>query len=178
MVRTRSSLIILMAALTLGCEAPEVGDATLEGDAAPATERAAVPADAADTEAEVARIREAWVEAAEAGDAATVASFYAEDARMVDASGDVADGRDAIRETLAPGFEAMSDLEVTSTGLVIGTDVVSDMGTYTQILRTPEGQEQTVNGSYVVVLQRQPDGAWRIVHHLSSAPAQSEAEGM
>ncbi|MBW3555047.1 MAG: nuclear transport factor 2 family protein, partial [Gemmatimonadetes bacterium] len=136
-MRTRSSLIALIAALTLGCEAPEVGDAATQGDAAPATERATVPADAAATEAEVARIRDAWVEAAAGDDAATVASLYAEDARMVGATGDVSDGRDAIREALAPAFEAMSDLEVTSTDLVVGTDVVSDMGTYTQILRTP-----------------------------------------
>lgn len=99
---------------------------------------AARPADADAIEAEVTRIRDAWVEAAVAGDAATVAC----------------------------------------TELVVGSDVLSDMGTFTQTFRTPDGQAQTVSGRYIVVLRRQADGSWKIVQHLPSVPQAAAADTM
>ncbi|MGH7477606.1 MAG: YybH family protein [Longimicrobiales bacterium] len=176
MLRTRSPFILALP-LFLACEAGDVGDADFGTEMAP-TGQPAVTVDAAASEAEVSRIRDGWVQAAEAGDVATIASYYAEDARMVDVTGEVFEGREAIQETLTTGLEGMSDLEVTSTDLVVGTDVVSDMGSFTQTFQTPDGQEQTVSGRYIVVLRRQDDGSWKIVQHLASAPQEPAAGNM
>ena len=177
MTRTRNLLSLFLPLFVLACDTPQAGDA--ESGAELATEGStAIPADADAIEAEVARIRDAWVQAAEAGDAATVASMYAEDARMAGVSPEPAEGRQAIQESLATGLEGLANLEVNSTELVVGSDVASDMGTFTQVFRTPEGQEQSVSGQYIVVLRRQADGSWKIVQHLSSIPQDTAAGSM
>lgn len=172
-----SALILMTPVLLVACEAGEVRDA-----AAPDTARE-TQADPSAVEAEVAAIRESWVEGARAGDAAAVASLYADDAVVVGVDGEVLEGREAIREGFAPDFEAMTSLEVNGTDMEVGSDVVTDMGTFTQAVRTPDGQEQTVSGHYLVVLRRQADGSWRLTQHLSAAPqspqaSQGEGEGM
>lgn len=176
MTRTRSLLILFLPLVFLACEQPQAGDA--ESGAEATAERTATPADADAVEAEVARIRDAWVQAAEAGDAATVASLYAEDARMAGMSDEPAEGRQSIQDALTTGFEGLSNLDVSSTELVVGSDVVSDMGTFTQSVRTPDGQEQSVSGQYIVVLRRQADGSWKIVQHLTSIPQDTAAASM
>jgi uncharacterized protein (TIGR02246 family) len=175
MPRTRSLLILFLPLLVLACDTPDVGDAE-PGAEVPGT--TATPVDAEASEAEVERIRNEWVEAAEAGDAASVALLYAEDARMVGVDGEVAEGRQAIQDALAAGFEGLTDLQVSSTDVVVGSDVISDMGTFTQTFQTPDGQEQTVSGQYIVVLRRQTDGSWKLVHHLASLPQEPGSEGM
>jgi uncharacterized protein (TIGR02246 family) len=175
MPRTRSKLVLFLPLFILACDTAEVGDAEM-GAETPAD--MGMPADAEATEADMTRVRDAWVRAALAGDAATVAALYADDARMVGGTGEVAEGRQAIQETLATGFEGISGLEVNSTDVVLGRDVMTDMGTFTQTFRTPDGQEQTVSGQYVVVLRRQADGSWKLVQHLSSVPQEPAAEGM
>jgi uncharacterized protein (TIGR02246 family) len=177
MSRSRSMLILFLPLIVVACGTPEVDDA--EFGAEPPTELApATPADVASSEAAVEQIRNSWVEAALAGDAAAVASLYAEDARMVGVDGEVADGRQAIQDALAEGFQGLASLEVNSAETVTGNDVISDMGSFTQTFRAPDGQEQTVSGQYLVVLRRQADGSWKLVQHLVSIPQEAEPDDM
>lgn len=171
MRRTVIPLFLLTPFLLVACETGEMDESAAAS--APASEVAA-PIDEAAVEADLSEIREGWVRAAKANDAATVASYYTEDARFVSGEGELAEGRQAIQQALAPGFEALQDLQVTSTDLVVGADMVSDMGRFTQTLQTPEGETQEISGTYVVVLRRQPDGTLKIVHHLSSVPPPTE----
>jgi uncharacterized protein (TIGR02246 family) len=177
MPRTRNLLILFLPLLVLACDTPDVGEAEFDAEG-PAEMGPAMPADAEAGEAELARIRDAWVEGALAGDAASVAALYAEDARMVNLMGEVAEGRQSIQDAFATGFEGISSLQVNSTDVVVGSDVMTDMGTFTQTYQTPDGQEQTLNGEYLVVLRRQPDGSWKLVQHLSSIPQAEDADAM
>ncbi|HUH12349.1 MAG TPA: SgcJ/EcaC family oxidoreductase [Longimicrobiales bacterium] len=120
--------------------------------------------DAGAAEARVAQLRDAWIEGARASNAATVASLYAEDAVMVGADGQVSEGRQAIHDAL--DFEGMTHLQINSTDMEVGSEVASDMGTFTQGFQTAVGQ-QTLTGRYLVVLRLQEDGSWKITQHLA-----------
>jgi len=133
--------------------------------------------DTAAVVAQVTQVRTAWRQAALAHDAAGVGALYSDDAIFVGADGQAARGRAAIQEALAPFVGGMSSMELTDTHTVAGVDLASDMGTYAQTLQTPDGGEQTMSGSYLVVLRRQADGSWKIVQQLSALPAQTPAPG-
>lgn len=175
MLHTRHALILVLP-MMLACEAGEVGETDIDPGAVPVEERASA-ADASAIEADVAQVRDGWVTAAEAGDAATISALYADDARMIGVTGETSEGREAIQATLAEGLQGLSDLEVNSTDMVVGRDVVSDMGTFQQTFQAPDGPEQIVSGSYVVVLRRQDDGSWKIVHHLAALEPEPVPEG-
>lgn len=167
-------LALALPALILGCEAGPGG--TEMGDADPGAE-VAPPAEAPATDADIGEIRNSWQQAAAAGNLDSVAALYAEDAVFVDASGETIEGRSAIQEMLTEGFQGVTSVEISSTESVLGTDLASDLGTWTQTVRTPDGQEQTLNGQYLVVLRRQADGSWRIVQHLTALPQEMEQPG-
>ena len=152
---------LLIVACDAGVEEQGMAEGAAEQPATPAMEPAA-------TQADVDQVRDAWVDGALAGDAAAVASLYSTDAVYGMPTGEMIRGRQAIQEAL--DFSLLADLEVTGSARTEGADVVSEFGTYTQTIQPPEGEPMTVNGTYLVVLERQADGSWAIVQHLSSSP--------
>jgi uncharacterized protein (TIGR02246 family) len=166
MALTRKLAILLVPGMLIACEADDMRNGEPEPDAPIAAERAQVDRDAA--QAELAEVRNAWARAAEAGDADAVAALYAQDASFVAPTGEVAEGRQAIREALV--VEGTTSMEITSTDVEVGAELIADMGSYRQTIRTPDGEEQTLTGTYLAVLRRQPDGRWRIAQHLAAAP--------
>lgn len=180
MLDPRMLLALLLTFSLTACAEP---DQDLNGEGQPAEELA--PADdAADRQEQEARIeqtRTEWVARAEAGDAARVAALYAEDAVFVGAEAQRMEGRHAIEEGLAEGFQALTDMEVTSQATEVGTELISDFGTWSQTVTTEDG-EQTIEGYYLVVMRRQAEGDWQIAHHLSvpfedgQAPAAMDAD--
>lgn len=171
-MRRSSAIVALIPLLVgIGCEAPDTADTGAEG----AAEMPGAPAvDVAAIEAEVDQIRSDWIAAAERDDAAAVAALYADDAVVVGPAGQPAQGRQAIQEAFAADFPQATNLQVTSSDVEVSGDLVTDMGEFTQTVQTPDGQQQTVTGRYIVVLRRQADGAWRIVQHLSAVPMPAE----
>jgi len=108
----------------------------------------------------------AWSAAAEAKDAETFASVYADDAvLMLEDAPDVS-GVAAIREGIGgmmqdPNFAlsfAADKVVVARAG-----DIAYETGTYTMTMSDPEGNPAPENGSYVVVWEKQTDGAWKVV---------------
>ena len=166
MRRTRITALVLFPLALAACEAPEAEMEATEEEA-PAT---MTPA----TEADIAQVRDEWVRMAEANDPAGLAALYAEDAVMVAPTGELVEGRQAIQQAHTPMLEAMASVDISSTGTVLGSHVSTDMGTFSQMVQTPDG-EQTMEGHYIVVLERQDDGSWQIVQQLSAFPAPSPA---
>lgn len=180
MLDPRMLLALLLTFSLTACAEP---DQDMNGEGQPAEELAPTndAADQQEQEARLERARNEWVAGAEAGDAAAVAALYAEDAVFVGVESQRMDGRQAIEQGLAEGFQALTDMEVTSQATEVGTELMSDFGTWSQTVTTGEG-EQTFEGYYLVVMRRQADGDWQIAHHLSvpfedgQAPAAMDAD--
>jgi uncharacterized protein (TIGR02246 family) len=104
----------------------------------------------------------------DAGDAAGMASFYAEDAKLLAENADLVRGRGAIerfwreaidRARAANAVRTISLDEVTSSG-----DLGYALGTV--VVRIPPGRELTTK--YATIWQRDADGAWRLAVDSSS----------
>ncbi len=120
---------------------------------------------AADEAAIRAAVKE-WSAAAEAKDPEAFVSGYAEDAvLMLEDAPDIS-GMAALREGITgmmqdPNFAlsfAADKVVVARAG-----DIAYETGTYTMTRSDPEGNPATANGSYVVVWEKQADGAWKVV---------------
>jgi uncharacterized protein (TIGR02246 family) len=127
------------------------------------------PVEPPDTRAvDEAAIRDAieeWSAAAEAKDAETFASFYADDGvLLLEAAPDVR-GIAALREGIAgmmqdPDFAlsfAPDDVVVARSG-----DLAYETGTYTLTMSGPEGEPVTQKGHYVDVWKKNAQGEWKV----------------
>lgn len=179
MRRASTPFMLLLPILLVACDTGEMGDTddvqigadtadtAAAGDPAAQMDRSAI-------ESGVRAVRDAWADAAIAGDAATIGSLYADDAVLVGPEGELAEGRQAIEEAL--NLDGVTEMEISGTHTEVGTDLVSEVGTFSQTLQPAEGEEQTVSGQYLVVLRLQEDGSWRIVHHMSTPDEAGQQE--
>lgn len=160
----RTCSILLFASLALvACQAQEAAMQTDETAAAPATM------------ADVEQVQAQWIQAAEAGDAAAVASLYAPDAIMMVAGEPPMMGRQAIQAGFS--FEGLTDMAINTERTELGIELVSTWGTYAQTYQTPDGAGLTVTGRFLAVARRQEDGSWQIVNHVSIPDAMPEETG-
>ncbi len=135
---------------------------------------------AADESAIRAAIEE-WSAAAEAKDPEAFVRVYADDAVLMLADAPDMRGIAALREGTAgmmqdPNFAlsfAADDVVVARSG-----DLAYETGTYTMTMTDPSGAPVTEAGHYVVVWQKQADGAWKVVIDapVSDPPAEARAE--
>ena len=122
----------------------------------------------------LAALVQSFAKAYDAGDAGAVAGLFAPDARLVDDTGEVIDGRDAIRSRFAAGFQAAPgraiELSVTSLRF-LAADVALAMAEGQ--VRTSKEDEPSAIRSGITLARR--DGRWEVaeVHDL---PAAGEAE--
>ena len=103
-------------------------------------------------------------------DAAKVASLYAADAVVMPTHQPMITGRDAI-ENYNKAFFDMFNATITITPVetkVFG-DRALDRGTYT-IQLTPKagGSPMMDEGKYLVLMQRQSDGSWKLTHDIDN----------
>jgi uncharacterized protein (TIGR02246 family) len=129
---------------------------------------------------EAVRAREAdWNLAAQAKDVERFASFYAADASLLAPNMPIVTGATAIREALGqlfstPGFSL--SIETEKVVAAQSGDLAYTQGRYTTTANDAEGKAVTETGKYVVVFQKQLDGAWKVVadifnSNLSAVPA-------
>ncbi|MFW6193576.1 MAG: YybH family protein [Gemmatimonadota bacterium] len=123
-------------------------------------------------------LRTTYEEAFAAGDVATMASTFTEDAIFSEPGAAPVTGRSTIREAMeeAPPPEgATLSLRPTETR-VLTNDLVYEMGTGT-VTFTPEGADeaQEMESSYLVILARTADG-WKVSREVVS-PNQPPSEG-
>jgi ketosteroid isomerase-like protein len=65
-------------------------------------------------------------------------------------------------------LEGLTNLDITSSNIEVGQDLATEIGTFQQTTQTADGQEQTIDGHYLVVLRRQADGRWLITQHVTN----------
>jgi uncharacterized protein (TIGR02246 family) len=152
---------ILVLAVTLilsGCNAPQENpEPTKTAD--PQADKAAID-----------KVREDFIAAFNAGDAAKVASLYSENVVAMGGSSPTAQGRAAIEANNKAMFDQFTTkISITPTVTKASGDLGYDQGTYTMEL-TPKsggGKPMTEEGRYLVILQREAD-AWKLVADMDN----------
>jgi len=160
----RLGLSLLIAGAVAGCTSPP-----------PAPPPEPPDTRAADEAAIHALVKE-WSAAAQAKDAERFTSFYAPDAALMLEDAPDARGSAAIREAAAgtmqdPNFAlsfAADKVVVARAG-----DLAYEEGTYTLTTTGPDKKPATEKGHYIVVWQKQADGAWKVIRDVpvSDPPA-------
>jgi uncharacterized protein (TIGR02246 family) len=129
-----------------------------------------------DTAAEEQKIRAVvaeWSKAAEAGDAATFASFYAPDGVIKPPNARPVRGEEMIEVLVRQAFSSSLWASFSTTEIKVAQagDVAYDVGTYRMTIPTADGAIED-EGKYVVVW-RKANGEWKARVHIynSSKPA-------
>jgi uncharacterized protein (TIGR02246 family) len=150
---------------------------------------ACTPAPAAppDTSADVTKIsalREEWAKDFNAADATALGDLYTADATDMPSGQPAVTGRDAIVQLYA-GLLSQTTLHVTltSTETRVAGDWAFDRGTYDQTMTPtmaadsmaknpmPAAAPVTDHGKYLVILQKQADGSWKLARDISNSDA-------
>jgi uncharacterized protein (TIGR02246 family) len=158
-----ASFLLLLSFALPGCPAP-TGPAESAGQQAPARPPRDVRADLA----AIARLRDEYVAAHNAGDLDRIMALWADDAIFMAADEPTIYGKAAIREHIEkildqiPARVALS-LEETR----IADDWAFDRGVETVTMETEaSGQSVTMRVKYICILQRQADGSWRFARYI------------
>lgn len=130
--------------------------------------------------AEMSQLETEWKQAYEAGDAATLASLYADDAIYMAPYTGAIRGRAAIQTRVAETMGAMSSRQITIERTDAGAsgDLAYGIGTYSLQMGF-EGMDEPMsdNGKYVTLSKREADGSWKIYAHIWNTSL-SEADVM
>ncbi len=125
----------------------------------------------------------AYAAAVRAKDVDAFLGLYADDARTFDLwSVWSYDGKDALREMVAEWFGSLPDDEVVAVKFddvrtQTGADVAAVSAFTTFAAVAPDGTElRSMNNRLTWVLRKDADGAWKIVHEHTSAPAGDEGK--
>lgn len=130
----------------------------------------------ADAEKGIRAANARFIEAFNRGDAASVAAFYADGAKILPPDSPMISGGQAIEDFwkgllgAGPGnvkLEKLETVEVTASG-----ELAAEVGNFSFKIQPANGDPTTLAGKYMVVWKRQPDGAWKLVYDIfnSSAP--------
>jgi uncharacterized protein (TIGR02246 family) len=139
------------------------------------SERGLTMAQATLDKQEVERIDREFETAFKRGDMATVASLYAEDARVMPPGSEMVQGRQAIEQFWRGAQEQMGVKEITLTILEVATsgNIGYEVGTATLKIEPSGGQATTAPVKYLVAWKRQADGAWRLAVDIWNSNVQA-----
>ena len=122
-------------------------------------------------------VRNEFISAFNMGDAAKVASVYATDAVIMPTHQPMITGRDAIENYNKTFFETFTaTINISPVETKVFGDRALDRGTYTMQLTPKAGGSPVMDeGKYLVLLQRQADGSWKLTHDIdnTSMPLQA-----
>ena len=151
---------LALAVSAMGCE-PAASD-----DAAAPMERVATGSvDVSEVRQAIERLDAQWEDAANRGDAAAVASLYAEDGRFMVPNADIVEGRANIQAAVQGLVDMkLRNVDLTTVDVGASGDLAYEVGRYSLEVQPPGApQHVTDKGKYVLVLKRQTDGTWKIV---------------
>jgi ketosteroid isomerase-like protein len=116
---------------------------------------------------EIGRIREQWVQQLHAKQLDQIMTFYAPDAVFLSPNGRFT-GPAAIRGLFKNIMESVtSNLSLHSIVTETSGDLAYESGDYRETLvPAAGGPTQALQGDYLVVFKRQPDGRWLIAEHV------------
>jgi uncharacterized protein (TIGR02246 family) len=111
----------------------------------------------------LASLRKEWVTAANAKDAAKVASLYTDDAILMPSNSPMAKGHAAIQAVFKGLMDqGARDIVLTPVGGSASGDMAYESGTYTFMMNGPGGAAASDKGKYILVARRGADGKWWI----------------
>ncbi|HKD78644.1 MAG TPA: DUF4440 domain-containing protein [Candidatus Angelobacter sp.] len=120
------------------------------------------------TRANLAGIRDTWVEDLRAKRIEHILKLYASDAVFLQPTGDRVAGAAALRalfQTVMATFD--SDLTLHSQTVETSGDLAFDSGDFRETLTTiARGAKITATGSYLIIYKRQKNGTWLIIQHV------------
>lgn len=157
-IRSGSALVLLAALATIGCQPAETG------------KMQETTVDTAAVMSSLDSLRQAFLDAYNAGDTAAVAALFTEDAVRLPPDAPPVRGADAVAANFAQAWAQgahLDDLSPLETNLA-SADWAFEHGTY-QVTVTPEGADEgrTMEGSYLVVLHRTADG-WKLARDAAT----------
>src|SRR5262245_5470911 len=116
------------------------------------------------------KVRDDFTAAFNAGDAAKVAAIYAPDAVVMPTHQPLITGRDGVENYNKTFFDMfMAKITVSPLETKVFGDRALDRGTYT-IELTPKAGGNPIKdeGKYLILLQRQADGSWKVTHDIDN----------
>ena len=97
------------------------------------------------------------------GDAAAVADFYTDDAKILPPNSEMVSGKQAIEAFWKATLEmGMRKLTIETAEVGYDGNLGYDRGIVTISTKPEAGQPVTVRSKYLVLLKRQADGSWKI----------------
>ena len=147
---------LLLAFMAMGCQPP-------------AQEMAPIRT-AEQIQADIEALAATWLEMANAGDAAGVASTYTDDAVYMDPYGGIHQGRGAIQEYFRQSLSRSTNWLAPMDGTVIQGDMVAGYGTWSATPIMPEGAAP-IGGRWQNAAAYQPDGSLKMRLQLAMLPA-------
>lgn len=124
---------------------------------------------AADVE-QLTQLREEYVQAENAGDVAGILRTFSDDIVMMPPESPPVTGLEAAEGFLEDFLEAFTvDIELESEDIVVQGDLAYDWGTVSGTLEPAGGQPQSVSNTYLLVYERESDGAWKQSKHIWNA---------
>lgn len=124
----------------------------------------------ADTAA-VNKLRDDFTAAFNAGDAARAADLYAPDAVLMPQNQPAVTGREGIRSYMQGTFDKFTvNISIASDEMKFAGDWAFDRGTYKiKLTPKPGGDAIEENNKYLVILQRQADGSWKVARDIDNS---------
>ena len=126
---------------------------------------------------------DSYAAAVRAKDVDAFVGLYADDVRNFDLWSEWSyDGKEALRGMVAEWFGSLDDDEVVAVSFdevrsQSGDDVVAVSAFTTFAAVSPDGEElRSMNNRLTWVLRKDADGAWKIAHEHTSAPAGEEGK--
>ena len=116
----------------------------------------------ADVLAAIDEFNEQYLRAINEGDIELLASLTTEDHMMISGGGEPVHGKQALVDAMTGAFERFDFNESwTPLETVVSGDIAYQRGTFA-IVATPlaEGEEIRMNGNFMRIYRRQPDGRW------------------
>ena len=133
-----------------------------------------MPVAAEDVRAAIEQTNAQIVEAFKAGDAAAIAGFYSEDAKMLPPDATEAAGRDAIQKVWQSWIDdGLKDLTLEAVDVEADGDHAYEIGKFSMQVPAENNTMATATGNYLMVWKRAADGSWQ--QHIDTwndAPAQ------
>jgi len=119
----------------------------------------------------LADVRDRWMFALKEGDAAKLASLFAENATIMPPGFPSFTGRKAIEGFYRDGFllQTVRDVELHAKERYVGKTSVREHGTY-KITWVPKNDEPpySITGRYLFIGAKRPDGKWEIVWEINT----------
>jgi len=112
-----------------------------------------------------------FMESMKRGDAAGLASHYADGAVVILANGPAWEGTAGIQQGFTDFFSnlAVPDVRLTTQDVIIDAGIAVERGAYAMTLHPKSGTGADIidQGKYITVWERQADGSWKISRDIS-----------